>query len=57
MCHIRRHQTCDFRATKTFLRLQSSEGKVARCNRGYTRANRNRHYRSYECRVTIFVEF
>ena len=28
-----------------------------RCNRSYTRTNRNRHYRSYKCRVTIFIEF
>ena len=28
-----------------------------RCNRSYTRTNRNRHYRSYKCRVTIVIEF
>ena len=27
-----------------------------RCNRLYTRTNRERHYRSYRCRVTIYHE-
>ena len=29
--------------------------KCERCNRRYTRTNRERHYRSYRCRVTIFT--
>ena len=28
-----------------------------RCNRSYTRTNRNRNYRSYKCRVSIVIEF
>ena len=27
-----------------------------RCGFNYTRTNRNRHYRSFECRVSIFIE-
>ena len=27
-----------------------------RCNRTYTRTNKNRHYRSYKCRVNIYYE-
>ena len=27
------------------------------CGRFYTRTNRERHYRSYRCRVTMFIEF
>ena len=27
-----------------------------RCNRLYTRTNRERHYRSYRCRVTNYYE-
>ena len=29
--------------------------KCQRCNCNYTRTNRERHYRSYKCRVCIFV--
>ena len=27
-----------------------------RCGFNYTRTNRTRHYRSYKCRVCIFIE-
>ena len=27
-----------------------------RCGCNYTRTNRYRHYRSYKCRLTIFIE-
>ena len=27
-----------------------------RCGLNYTRTNRSRHYRSYKCRVSIFIE-
>ena len=30
--------------------------KCQRCNCNYTRTNRTRHYRSYKCRVSIFLE-
>ena len=30
--------------------------KCQRCNCNYTRTNRERHYRSYKCRLTIYIE-
>ena len=27
-----------------------------RCGFNYTRTDRNRHYRSYKCRVSIFID-
>ena len=48
---------CDTKACETCIKYIDEKLICERCHRIFTRTNKSRHYRSYKCRVTIFIEF
>ena len=47
---------CDTKTCETCIKYIDKTLVCKRCNRLYTRTNKNRHYRSYKCRASIFIE-
>ena len=45
---------CDTKTCETCNKYIDKSLVCERCNRTYTRTNRERHYRSYKCRVRMF---
>ena len=46
----------DTKTCETCIEYIDKNMSCEKCNRIYTRTNKSRHYRSYKCRVTIFIE-
>ena len=47
---------CDNKTCDTCIAYIGEIIKCERCNSRYTRIIKNRNYRSYKCRVRIFIE-
>ena len=47
---------CDTKTCEICITYIEQSLVCERCNRSYTRTNRERHYRSYKCRVSMFIE-
>ena len=47
---------CGTKACETCIKYIDKPLVCERCNRTYTRTNRERHYRSYRCRGTMYYE-
>ena len=55
-CKTTSRDDTDNKTCEACIRYIGEVLKCPRCNCNYTRTNRERHYRSYKCRVCIFIE-
>ena len=46
---------CDTKACETCITHIGYQLVCTSCGKYYSRTNRERHYRSYRCRVTLFI--